>query len=75
MLEIYRALFVDPSLEALIPIVAMVVAGAVLSTIKRIARLGVTILVAGVLAFLVYLAWRGDPVASLMGQAASTLPY
>lgn len=70
----YRALFVDPSLGALIPIVLITATGAVLSTIRKIARLGVTILVTGVLAFLLYLAWKTGYVEDLVSHATSALP-
>lgn len=68
MLEIYRALFVDPSLQTLLPIVGLVVVGTVLSAVRRIARFGVAVLITGIIALAIYLAWQAGMIQSLLTQ-------
>lgn len=58
MRGIYQSLFVDPSLGTLVPIALSVVAGAVMTAIRKIAKIGVTVLVLALVAFGIYLLWH-----------------
>lgn len=54
MYALYDSLFVNPSLEALIPIILSLVIGMILSFFKRLMMIGVTIVAIGVCAFILY---------------------
>ncbi len=74
MIELYRALFVDPSLETLIPILIAIAAGAVLSAIRKVAKIGVTILLVGVAAFVLYLLWQSGALDDALTWITGSIP-
>lgn len=67
MHSLYDSLFVNPSLEAVVPIFGSLLAGTIMSFFKRLMKIGVTILLIGVAALVLYLVVDSGMLGQFLG--------